>query len=84
MYLELCKNNSFMQNEPWSVIIRFNGLVEGSVWVYVLYDSLEFVLSFFWDVKDKNDLGQVQFVFVKLPQFKYVYILYFLANILHF
>ena len=52
--------------------------------VTTLCDSLEFVLCVFRDVKDKKDFGQIKFVFVKLKQFKYIYILYFLADILHF
>ena len=51
--------------------------------VTTLCDSLESVLCFFRDVKDKKDLGQVKVIFGKLKQFKYIYILYFLADILH-
>ena len=51
--------------------------------VTTLCDSLEFVLYFFRDVKDKKDFGQMKFIFAKLKQFKYIYILYFLADILH-
>ena len=35
-------------------------------------------------MKDKKNLGQMKFVFAKLKQFKYIYILYFLADILHY
>ena len=42
-----------------------------------LCDSLEFVLYFFCDVKDKKNFGQMKFVFAKLKQFKYIYICIF-------
>ena len=48
-----------------------------------LCDLLEYVLCFFCDVKDKKNLGHMKFAFSKLKQFKYIYILYFLADILH-
>ena len=46
----------------------------------VLCDSLEF---FFHGVKEKKDLGQTKLVFSNLEQFKCIYILYFIADILH-
>ena len=36
------------------------------------------------DVKDKKTLVKWSLFFVKLKQFKYIYILYFQADILHF
>jgi len=51
--------------------------------VSTLCDSLEFILCLFCDVKEKKDVGQEKLIFAKLKQFKYIYILYFLADILH-
>ena len=45
--------------------------------VTILCDSLESVLCFFRDVKDKKDLGQTKVVFAKLKQFKNIYIYIF-------
>lgn len=45
-----------------------------------LCDSLESVLFFFWDLGEES--GQGKSVLEKLSQFKFIYILYFLADIL--
>lgn len=52
--------------------------------VITLCDSLEYVFCFFRDVKNKKYLGQMNFFYSKLKQFKYIYILYILVDILHF
>jgi len=51
--------------------------------VTTLCDSLESVLIFFQDFADGKDLGQTKSVLAKLSQFKFIYIFYFLVDILH-
>ena len=45
---------------------------------------IETVLCFFCNVKERNDLDYTKLDFSKLKQFKYIYILYFLADIVHY
>ena len=62
-------------------IKRYHKIRWLSRWLAIssLYDSLEFVLIFFQDDSDVVTKS----VLKKLGQFKYIYIMYFLANILH-
>ena len=51
--------------------------------ITTLYDSLESVLVLFKDVpKEKGD-GTISLLYEKLRFFKFIYILYFLADLLH-
>jgi hypothetical protein len=51
-------------------------------WFSGLCDSLEYVLICFQEI-DESEAFVAKFVLEKLGQFKYIYILYFLADILH-
>jgi len=48
-----------------------------------LYDSLESVIAYFHDVPHVDDDTSTGLLYTKLRTFKYIYCLYFLADILH-
>jgi hypothetical protein len=50
--------------------------------ISIFCDSLESALICFQEV-DENETSVAKFILEKLDQFKYIYILYFLADILH-
>ena len=62
MHSQPCQKCILMQKELLNVIIRYDGLVGGSIWLPYVINKIYFV--FFWDVKEKKDLGQAKFVFV--------------------
>jgi len=51
--------------------------------ISTLCDSLEFVIVYFRNVPREKDDGTTPLLYNKLRNFKYIYILYFLANLLY-